>query len=282
MEENNVNRPKDLGGQPEEPVTVDTAVNAEETVPVEDPSQAGIQQNNPSQAGMQQNDPDKENLQQDDTTPGQQSYNQQTYGQQNSYGQQNPYGQQSYNQQTYGQQNPYGQQSYNQQTYGQQNPYGQQNSYNQQTYGQPGYGYGPQPVPMYQPTWTNTLGIVSIALGILSLIFFCTFILSMILGVVAIVLGCVQLSRNKKFNVEGNKACSITGIITGAITLVLTILFFVFIFIGATKNEDMIREFQQDPEEFYREYHFDISQFTSEQLSMDMGDYQVEFVDTLK
>ena len=255
MEENNVNRPKDLGGQPEEPVTVDTAVNAEETVPVEDPSQAGIQQNNPSQAGMQQNDPDKENLQQDDTTPGQQSYNQQTYGQQNSYGQQNPYGQQSYNQQTYGQQNPYG---------------------------QPGYGYGPQPVPMYQPTWTNTLGIVSIALGILSLIFFCTFILSMILGVVAIVLGCVQLSRNKKFNVEGNKACSITGIITGAITLVLTILFFVFIFIGAARNEDMIREFQQDPEEFYREYHFDISQFTSEQLSMDMGDYQVEFVDTLK
>ena len=135
---------------------------------------------------------------------------------------------------------------------------------------------------MYQPTWTNTLGIVSIALGILSLIFFCTFILSMILGVVAIVLGCVQLSRNKKFHVEGNKACSITGIITGAITLVLTILFFVFIFIGATKNEDMIREFQQDPEEFYREYRFDISQFTSEKLSMDMGDYQVEFVDTLK
>ena len=282
MEENNVNRPKDLDGQPEESVTVDAAVNAEETVPVEDPSQAGMQQNNPSQAGMQQNDPDKENLQQDYTTPGQQSYNQQTYGQQNSYGQQNPYGQQSYNQQTYGQQNPYGQQSYNQQTYGQQNPYGQQNSYNQQTYGQPGYGYGPQPVPMYQPTWTNTLGIVSIALGILSLIFFCTFILSMILGVVAIVLGCVQLSRNKKFNVEGNKACSITGIITGAITLVLTILFFVFIFIGATRNEDMIREFQQDPEEFYREYHFDISQFTSEKLSMDMGDYQVEFVDTLK
>ncbi|MBQ1749644.1 MAG: DUF4190 domain-containing protein, partial [Lachnospiraceae bacterium] len=158
----------------------------------------------------------------------------------------------------------------------------QQNSYNQQTYGQPGYGYGPQPVPMYQPRWTNTLGIVSIALGILSLIFFCTFILSMILGVVAIVLGCVQLSRNKKFNVEGNKACSITGIITGAITVVLTILFFVFIFIGATRNEDMIREFQQDPEEFYREYHFDISQFTSEKLSMDMGDYQVEFVDTLK
>ena len=227
MEENNVNRPKDLGGQSEEAVTVDTAVNAEETVPVEDPSQAGIQQNNPSRAGMQQNDPDKDNLQQDDTTPGQQSYNQQTYG-------------------------------------------------------QPGYGYGPQPVPMYQPTWTNTLGIVSIALGILSLIFFCTFILSMILGVVAIVLGCVQLSRNKKFNVEGNKACSITGIITGAITLVLTILFFVFIFIGATRNEDMIREFQQDPEEFYREYRFDISQFTSEQLSMDMGDYQVEFVDTLK
>ncbi len=229
MEENNVNRPKDLGGQPEEAVTVDTAVNAEETVPVEDPSQAGIQQNNPS----------KENLQQDYTTPGQQSYNQQTYGQQNPYGQKNPYGQH-------------------------------------------GYGYGPQPVPMYQPTWTNTLGIVSIALGILSLIFFCTFILSMILGVVAIVLGCVQLSRNKRFNVEGNKACSITGIITGAITVVLTILFFVFIFIGATKNEDMIREFQQDPEEFYREYRFDISQFTSEQLSMDMGDYQVEFVDTLK
>ena len=257
MEENNVNRPKDLGGQPEEPVTVDTAVNAEETVPVEDPSQAGIQQNNPS----------KENLQQDYTTPGQQSYNQQTYGQQNSYGQQNPYGQQSYNQQTYNQQNPYGQQN----SFGQQNPYGQ-----------PGYGYGPQPVPMYQPTWTNTLGIVSIALGILSLIFFCTFILSMILGVVAIVLGCVQLSRNKKFHVEGNKACSITGIITGAITVVLTILFFVFIFIGATRNEDMIREFQQDPEEFYREYRFDISQFTSEQLSMDMGDYQVEFVDTLK
>ena len=227
MEENNVNRPKDLDGQPEESVTVDAAVNAEETVPVEDPSQAGIQQNNPSRAGMQQNDPDKDNLQQDDTTPGQQSYNQQTYG-------------------------------------------------------QPGYGYGPQPVPMYQPRWTNTLGIVSIALGILSLIFFCTFILSMILGVVAIVLGCVQLSRNKKFNVEGNKACSITGIITGAITLVLTILFFVFIFIGATRNEDMIREFQQDPEEFYREYRFDISQFTSEKLSMDMGDYQVEFVDTLK
>ncbi|HBE08792.1 MAG TPA: hypothetical protein DCY73_06920, partial [Lachnospiraceae bacterium] len=73
MEENNVNRPKDLDGQPEESVTVDAAVNAEETVPAEDPSQAGMQQNNP----------DKENLQQDDTTPGQQSYNQQ-----------NPYGQQ--------------------------------------------------------------------------------------------------------------------------------------------------------------------------------------------
>ncbi|MFJ6198453.1 DUF4190 domain-containing protein [Micromonospora sp. NPDC092111] len=141
------------------------------------------------------------------------------YGQQPAapYGQQPaaPYGQQPHD--PYGQQptsgQPYGQQPSYQDPYAQQQPYGAAASY-------PGAGY---PAPQGQQ---NTLGLVSMILGIASIPLLCCFYLGVPLGIAAVVTG--WLGRQKAAQgLAGNDGQAKAGLICGAIAIGLAILLFI-------------------------------------------------------
>ena len=148
-------------------------------------------------------------------------------------GQQQPYGTPSegYPQQPYGQQlvrelnrmlpdagydqQQYGQQPYDQQQYGQQ-PYGP-------GWGQPGFG---------SPTPNNGMGTAALVLGILAIVFCWFSIIGIPLGIVAIVLGGINLGRVKRGEAT-NRGATLAGIWTGAIGIVLAIALIVGFFVFA-------------------------------------------------
>ncbi|MDZ5445676.1 hypothetical protein U2F26_23570 [Micromonospora sp. 4G57] len=133
------------------------------------------------------------------------------YGQQPTSGQPygQPYGQptpgQPYGQPTSGQ--PYGQQPY-QDPYGQQPPYGAAPTY-------PNAGY---PMPQGQQ---NTLGLVSMILGIASIPLACCY-LGIPLGIAAVVTGYLGKQKVSQ-GVAANGSQVTTGLICGAIGIVLGI-----------------------------------------------------------
>ncbi|MEU8332876.1 DUF4190 domain-containing protein [Micromonospora sp. NPDC048839] len=158
------------------------------------------------------------------------------YGQQDPYAApQAPYGQQPTSGQPYGQQDPYGQP---QAPYGQQptsgQPYGQppayQDPYAQQ---QPQYGSAPgYPNAGYPQAQgqNNTLGLVSMILGIASIPLLCCFYLGIPVGIAAVVTG--YLARQKVAQGQANnagqaKAGLICGAVAVALGIVLIILFVV-------------------------------------------------------
>ncbi|MFJ8580159.1 hypothetical protein [Micromonospora sp. NPDC093277] len=137
------------------------------------------------------------------------------YGQQPAPGQ--PYGQQPTSGQPYGQQptsgQPYGQQPY-------QDPYAQQQQ--QQPYGAaPSYGSGyPQQQPQGQQ---NTLGLVSMILGIASIPLVCCVYLGIPVGIAGAVTG--YLGRQKAAQgLASNDGQAKTGLICGAIGAGLGVL----------------------------------------------------------
>ncbi|MDT0528448.1 DUF4190 domain-containing protein [Micromonospora sp. DSM 115977] len=139
------------------------------------------------------------------------------YGQQNPYGQQDPYGQPPTSGQPYGHPapgQPYGQQPY-------QDPYGQQ-------------GY-PQP-PMYPNAGfaakgpgqqQNTLGLVSMILGIASIPLVCCY-LGIPLGIGALVTGWMGKQKAAQ-GLADNNGQALAGLICGAIGVVLGLLQIVFL-----------------------------------------------------
>ncbi|GAA1508046.1 hypothetical protein GCM10009827_022800 [Dactylosporangium maewongense] len=180
------------------------------------------------------------------------------YGQQQPY--QDPYGQQpQYGQPQYGQPqpDPYAQpqQPAYQDPYAQpqqpayQDPYAQQppvsgtpyptsgggyptsgGAYPPAGYGTPGYqqpGYGQQ-----QPQ--NTLGLVSMILGIVSIPFACCYI-GLLLGAAAIVLGYLGQQKVKQ-GLANNGGMALAGIITGAVGVVIEIAIWVLYFAGAASG----------------------------------------------
>jgi hypothetical protein len=150
-----------------------------------------------------------------------QPYGQDPYGQQPGYGQQPPYGQQpGYGQPTSG--SPYGQptsgQPYGQPTPGQ--PYGA-DPYAQQPYGAaPNYPNAGYPQPQGQQ---NTLGLVSMILGIASIPLVCCLYLGVPLGIAAIVTG--YLGRQKAAQgLASNDGQAKAGLICGAVAVGLAVL----------------------------------------------------------
>lgn len=133
--------------------------------------------------------------------------------------QQNPYGQPQYGQPTAGQapypQQPYAQQPYGQASYGQQ-PYGQQ-SYGQGTYVQPAYPqqYAAVAYASYAPPQPRGLSITAMVLGLVSILFWFTFLVP----IGAIVLGIIGLKKE-----PAGRGMSITGIILGSVCLLGTIV----------------------------------------------------------
>lgn len=125
------------------------------------------------------------------------------HGQQGPYQQYGQQGQNQWNRQ-YGPQNPYNNR------YSPQNPYnnlnGPQGPY--QNYGYNGY---------YEPDNSGGFGIASMVLGIISLLCFCSF-LNILPAVLAIVFGCISLSRRK------SNPFAVAGIICAAVSLALLII----------------------------------------------------------
>ncbi|MET7877132.1 DUF4190 domain-containing protein [Micromonospora profundi] len=143
---------------------------------------------------------------------GQQPTSGQPYGQQPTSGQ--PYGQQP--QDPYGQQ--YGQQPTSGQPYGQQpqDPYGQQPQYG----GAPGYPNAGYPQQQGQ---NNTLGLVSMILGIASIPLVCCLYLGIPVGIAAVVTG--YLGQQKAAQGQAsNGGQAKTGLICGAVGAGLGIL----------------------------------------------------------
>lgn len=68
----------------------------------------------------------------------------------------------------------------------------------------------------------NTLGIVSLVLGVLSLMG-----PGLLLGIPAIVLGSIAIKRN-----QGEKGLSVTGLVTGIISTVISLFFVGLIIFG--------------------------------------------------
>ncbi|MET8118867.1 DUF4190 domain-containing protein [Micromonospora sp. NPDC005189] len=166
--------------------------------------------------------------------PGQDPYGQQPNQDPNApqppaapYGQQPPaapYGQQP----TSGQ--PYGQQPTSGQPYGQQQPY--QDPYGQQ---QPQYGGGPQyPNAGYPQAQgqgqNNTLGLVSMILGIASIPLVCCLYIGIPVGIAGVVTG--YLARQKVAQGQASNAgqakagliCGAVGVVLGILLLILSVV----------------------------------------------------------
>ncbi|TDC57532.1 DUF4190 domain-containing protein [Micromonospora sp. KC207] len=158
--------------------------------------------------GQQPNDPNQPRYNDPYAPPPQAPYGQQpTSGQpygQDPYGQQQPHGQDPYGQQQPYGQDPYGQQQpHGQQPYGQQQPYGAAPIY-------PNAGY---PQPQGQ---NNTLGLVSMILGIASIPLACCLYLGIPVGIAAVVTG--YLGRQKAAQgLASNDSQAKTGLICGAV-----------------------------------------------------------------
>ncbi|GAA2219248.1 hypothetical protein ACFY2R_13640 [Micromonospora olivasterospora] len=173
--------------------------------------------------GQQPNDPNQPQYhdpygQQPQAPYGQQPTSGQPYGQPTSgqpyghdpYGQppQAPYGQQPTSGQPYGQ--PTSGQPYGQDPYAQQQPYGAAPAY-------PGAGY---PQPQGQQ---NTLGLVSMILGIASIPLACCLFLGIPVGIAGIVTG--YLGRQKAAQgLANNDSQAKTGLICGAVGAALGIV----------------------------------------------------------
>ena len=155
------------------------------------------------------------------------------YGQQPTSGQ--PYGQQPTSGQQYGQpQAPqYGQQPTSGQPYGQQDPYAQQQPYQdpyaqQQPYGAaPTYPNAGYPQPQGQQ---NTLGLVSMIIGIASIPLACCY-LGIPLGIAAVITG--HLGKQKADQGLANNASQAkTGFICGIVGAALGLLQIILLAVG--------------------------------------------------
>ena len=101
----------------------------------------------------------------------------------------------------------------------------------------PGY-YQPQPQP---PRGGSGLAIGALIAGVLALVSFWTVFGGILLGVVAIVLGLVALSRVRK-GLAGGRGMAIAGIVTGALGLVLGIAWAAFL--SNLLNSDSVQNLQ--------------------------------------
>lgn len=116
--------------------------------------------------------------------------------------------------------------------------------------GNPQYGYNTW---QQQPTKGEGtgLGIASMILGIISVLLFCTCV-NWITGIVAIILGIVQLVKNK------DKTFAVVGIVTAAVSLLLSIWLWGSALASASDDDlnynDLYNDYYED---FYDDYYED-------------------------
>lgn len=71
---------------------------------------------------------------------------------------------------------------------------------------------------------SESLGIASLIMGIISVFFFMLSFTNVIFGIIAIVFGCIQLGRNKTDG-QGKKLYPLVGIITSIVGITFSVLF---------------------------------------------------------
>ena len=104
-----------------------------------------------------------------------------------------------------------------------QQPY-QQSPYQQQPYQQPIPPMQPPmaPVPPPGPQGGKGLAVASMVLGIISLVCFCWWYISVVAAIIGLILGIVSLRGQKP-----GRGMAIAGIVTSAIGLVLMVIFLI-------------------------------------------------------
>ncbi|GAB3139740.1 hypothetical protein GCM10027290_09430 [Micromonospora sonneratiae] len=178
--------------------------------------------------------------------PGQDPYGQQQPSSQDPYAQpQQPYGQPTSGQPAYGQPTsgqPYGQPTSGQPAYGQpqySDPYGQpqySDPYGQPSSGQP-YGAAPgygAPVPGYPAPpaqQENTLGLVSMILGIVAIPLLCCFGIGTLLGIAAVITGFLGKQKADQ-GLASNRGQAMAGLICGAVAAGIGLILIVLNIIG--------------------------------------------------
>ena len=111
-------------------------------------------------------------------------------------------------------------------------------------------GYPPGAYPSYQtppPQGASVgLAIASMVLGILSLLCFCAWYISLPLGVIAIVLGVIAKNQADRGQ-AGGRGMALAGLICGSIAVLLAIILLVIYFTAgpALQNKLMIWQKQQ-------------------------------------
>ena len=92
----------------------------------------------------------------------------------------------------------------------------------------------------YIAPWNNKNGIASIILGILSITFFWLVLPGIGCSIAALILGHLQLRKNRNYGVMGENAMPVTGIVLAVITLILLAILVLLCVIGTMRNGDMI------------------------------------------
>lgn len=118
-----------------------------------------------------------------------------------------------------------------------------QNQYNGNPYGQ--YPYGQNPYGQNgNNTGNNLMGIVSMILGFISMVMICgCYLLSIPLGISAIVTGIISIRKN-----EMQRGLAIAGIITGVFGILISIALVIIVIYMHTSGiyERIMNEFYMD------------------------------------
>ena len=93
---------------------------------------------------------------------------------------------------------------------------------------------------------SNGMAIAAMVVGILSLVTFWLCGLGAVLGLVAVVLGAVALSKANKTPARTGRGQAIAGIATGAVALVISLAFLVF-FVVVGESTPEFEEMNTDP-----------------------------------
>lgn len=106
--------------------------------------------------------------------------------------------------------------------------------------GQPQYGYPPYGGAPYAPKPRNAIGIVSMSLGIASIVLFCLNWLAAVIGLSAVITGLVSVNYGKK-GLATNSRLGVVGIITGIVGIIVGIWFLVW-FLGTPEGQQILRD----------------------------------------
>ena len=102
-----------------------------------------------------------------------------------------------------------------------------QPAYQQPVYQSPAFS---QPVPHMTEMPGKGMGVASLVLGIVSLVMFCIWYLSLPCGIVGLILGVVSMNKAKSVGMRNGTA--VGGLVCSCIALGLTILVYVLAIIG--------------------------------------------------